>query len=101
MTQPSRKLSHIDEDGRARMVDISGKAETSREAVAEATVVMDEATWALAASGKAAKGDVLGAARLAGIMAAKRTPDLIPLCHPLLLSRSTSPSRRALRCGAR
>ena len=69
------------------MVDVSGKAETSREAVAEATVVMDEATWALAASGKAAKGDVLAAARLAGIMAAKRTPDLIPLCHPLLLSR--------------
>jgi cyclic pyranopterin phosphate synthase len=66
---------------------VSGKAETSRAAVAEATVVMDEATWALAASGKAAKGDVLGAARLAGIMAAKRTPDLIPLCHPLLLSR--------------
>ena len=69
------------------MVDVSGKAETSREAVAEATLVMDEATWALAATGKAAKGDVLAAARLAGIMAAKRTPDLIPLCHPLLLSR--------------
>ena len=87
MTKTPRKLSHVDKDGRAHMVDVSGKAETSREAVAEATVVMDEATWALAASGKAAKGDVLGAARLAGIMAAKRTPDLIPLCHPLLLSR--------------
>ena len=87
MKQTPRTLSHVDKDGRAHMVDVSGKAETSREAVAEATVVMDEATWALAASGKAAKGDVLGAARLAGIMAAKRTPDLIPLCHPLLLSR--------------
>ena len=83
---PPRKLSHID-GGRARMVDVSAKAETSREAVAEATVVMDAATWALAASGKAAKGDVVGAARLAGIMAAKRTPELIPLCHPLLLSQ--------------
>jgi len=69
------------------MVDVSGKAETLREAVAEATVVMRTATWELAAAGKAAKGDVLGAARLAGIMAAKRTPELIPLCHPLLLSQ--------------
>ena len=69
------------------MVDVSAKDETSREAVAEATVVMEEATWALAAAGKAAKGDVLAAARLAGIMAAKRTPDLIPLCHPLLLTK--------------
>jgi cyclic pyranopterin phosphate synthase len=69
------------------MVDVSGKAETQREAVAEATVVMNAATWELAAAGKVAKGDVLAAARLAGIMAAKRTPDLIPLCHPLLLSR--------------
>jgi cyclic pyranopterin phosphate synthase len=87
VTQLPKKLSHLDARGRARMVDLSGKAETSREAVAEAAVVMNAATWALAASGKAAKGDVLGAARLAGIMAAKRTPDLIPLCHPLLLSR--------------
>jgi cyclic pyranopterin phosphate synthase len=69
------------------MVDVSGKAETAREAVAEATVLMSAATWALAAAGETAKGDVLGAARLAGIMAAKRTPDLIPLCHPLLLSQ--------------
>ena len=81
------RLSHLDAEGRAKMVDVSAKAETSREAVAEAVVVMDAATWALAASGKVAKGDVLGAARLAGIMAAKRTPDLSPLCHPLLLSR--------------
>ena len=69
------------------MVDVSGKTETAREAVAAATVVMAAATWALAAAGKTAKGDVLGAARLAGIMAAKRTPELIPLCHPLLLSQ--------------
>ena len=85
--RPSRALSHLDAQGHARMVDVSGKAETLREAVAEATVVMRTATWELAASGKAAKGDVLGAARLAGIMAAKRTPELIPLCHPLLLSQ--------------
>ena len=86
-TNKAAALSHLDAGGRAKMVDISGKAETSREAVAEATVVMDTATWALAAAGKAAKGDVLGTARLAGIMAAKRTPDLIPLCHPLQLSQ--------------
>ena len=80
-------LSHVDARGTARMVDISGKAETQREAVAESTVRMQSATWALVAGGKVAKGDVLAAARLAGIMAAKRTPDLIPLCHPLLLSQ--------------
>jgi cyclic pyranopterin phosphate synthase len=85
--KPGRKLSHIDRRGNARMVDITGKPETQREAVAEATVVMEAATWTLAAAGKVAKGDVLSAARLAGIMAAKRTPDLIPLCHPLQLSQ--------------
>ena len=85
--KPAAALSHLDARGNARMVDVSGKVETAREAVAEATVVMDAATWALAAAGKAAKGDVLDTARLAGIMAAKRTPDLIPLCHPLLLSQ--------------
>ncbi|HEY5999668.1 MAG TPA: cyclic pyranopterin monophosphate synthase MoaC, partial [bacterium] len=69
------------------MVDIGGKPETQREAVAEATVVMDEATWALVAAKEIPKGDVLSAARLAGIMAGKRTPDVIPLCHPLLLSQ--------------
>jgi cyclic pyranopterin monophosphate synthase len=86
-SRPPRKLSHVDAQGRARMVDIGGKAETQREAVAEATVVMDAGTWALVEAGQAAKGDVLAAARIAGIMGAKRTPDLIPLCHPLLLSR--------------
>jgi cyclic pyranopterin phosphate synthase len=98
-------LSHVDARGKARMVDISSKAETQREAVAEATVVMQTETWALVAAGSVAKGDVLSAARLAGIMAAKRTPDLIPLCHPLLLSqvdvtfeaRPAAPGKTALR----
>ena len=87
MKRTADKLSHLDAQGNARMVDVSGKPETAREAVAEATVVMEAATWALVAAGKTAKGDVLAAARIAGIMAAKRTPDLIPLCHPLLLSQ--------------
>jgi cyclic pyranopterin phosphate synthase len=69
------------------MVDISAKAETQREAVAESCVLMEASTWALVEAHEVAKGDVLAAARLAGVMAAKRTPDLIPLCHPLLLSQ--------------
>src|ERR1700693_2011551 len=69
------------------MVDVSGKAVTARVAVAEGRVVMAAATLALILSGNAKKGDVLGAARIAGIMAAKRTHELIPLCHPLLLSQ--------------
>ena len=81
------RLSHLDTDGNARMVDIGGKPETLREAVAESAVLMEEATWALVAAKEIPKGDVLSAARLAGIMAGKRTPDLIPLCHPLLLSQ--------------
>jgi cyclic pyranopterin phosphate synthase len=68
------------------MVDVAGKPVTAREAVAEATVEMRSETWRLASSGEAAKGDVLAAARIAGIQAAKRTPELIPLCHPLPLS---------------
>jgi molybdenum cofactor biosynthesis protein MoaC len=80
-------LSHLDAQGRASMVDVSGKAATAREATAEATVVMRTETYALVAAGKAAKGDAFAAARIAGIMAAKRTPELIPLCHPLLLSQ--------------
>ena len=79
-------LTHFDAAGQAHMVDVSDKASTTREAVAEGCVVMEAATLALAQGG-AAKGDVLGVARLAGIMAAKRTADLIPLCHPLALSR--------------
>jgi cyclic pyranopterin monophosphate synthase len=82
-------LTHIDEAGAARMVDVSAKAETVREATAKGRVIMQAATRALIGEGKAAKGDVLAAARLAGIMAAKRTSDLIPLCHPLPLSGVT------------
>jgi cyclic pyranopterin phosphate synthase len=79
-------LSHLDEHGAARMVDVSPKAETMREAVAGGRVKMRPATLKLILDGKAAKGDVLAAARIAGIMAAKRTSELIPLCHPLALS---------------
>ena len=81
-------LTHIDERGRARMVDVSAKPETARVAVAEAHVRMSAETLALAVGGSA-KGDVLGTARLAGIMAAKRTADLIPLCHPLPIDGAT------------
>jgi cyclic pyranopterin phosphate synthase len=78
-------LSHFDAEGHARMVDVTGKAPTVRLAVAEGVVRMSPATLALVREGRAGKGDVLGTARLAGIMAAKRTADLIPLCHPLPL----------------
>ncbi|MBX3520353.1 MAG: cyclic pyranopterin monophosphate synthase MoaC [Xanthobacteraceae bacterium] len=81
------KLTHIGADGEARMVDVSGKAATERMAVAEGRVVMQKATLDLVLSGNSKKGDVLGAARIAGIMAAKKTSELIPLCHPLLLSK--------------
>jgi cyclic pyranopterin phosphate synthase len=81
------KLTHIDETGRANMVDVSDKAVTSREALAEGFVRMDAATLALALSGDAKKGDVRATAEIAGIMAAKKTSDLIPLCHPLALSK--------------
>ncbi len=83
------KLTHIDTAGHASMVDIAEKPETARQATAKASVVMQPATLALIGSGHAAKGDVLAAARIAGIMAAKRTADLIPLCHPLPLSSVT------------
>jgi cyclic pyranopterin phosphate synthase len=82
-------LSHIDSKGEARMVDVSAKPASERIAVAEGRVVMSKATLDLIVSGNAKKGDVLGTARLAGIMAAKRTSDLIPLCHPLALSKVT------------
>ncbi|MGL4729332.1 MAG: cyclic pyranopterin monophosphate synthase MoaC [Bosea sp. (in: a-proteobacteria)] len=81
------KLTHIDETGAANMVDVGDKALTSRIATAEGRVVMLPETLALIRSGDAKKGDVLGTARLAGIMAAKRTHELIPLCHPLLLTK--------------
>lgn len=81
------RLTHIDETGRARMVDVSDKAVTAREAVAEGRVRMAPATLALALSGDAKKGDVRAVAEIAGVMAAKKTADLIPLCHPLALSK--------------
>jgi len=79
------ELTHIDESGRPRMVDITEKADTHREAVAKGVVRMKTSTFDLLKKGKMAKGDVLAVAQLAGIMAAKQTPNLIPLCHPLLL----------------
>ncbi len=80
-------LTHIDETGRANMVDVSAKAVTAREAIAEGFVRMSPETLALALSGDAKKGDVRATAEIAGIMAAKKTSDLIPLCHPLALSK--------------
>jgi cyclic pyranopterin phosphate synthase len=80
-------LTHIDARGEARMVDVSEKPATERSAVAEGRVVMSKATLELIRSGNAKKGDVLAVARIAGIMAAKRTHELIPLCHPLALSK--------------
>lgn len=79
-------LSHLDEQGRARMVDVGGKAETQRVAIALGTIRMAPATLAALRDGKVPKGDVLAVARVAGIMGAKRTAELIPLCHPLNLS---------------
>ena len=81
------KLTHFDESGQAHMVDVSGKADTARIAVAKGHIRMQPETLALIEAGQAGKGDVLGTARLAGIMAAKKTSDLIPLCHPLALSK--------------
>ena len=81
-----KRLSHVDRRGRARMVDISGKDETVREAVARGVITMQPGTLRMIREGSVPKGDVLAVARLAGVMAAKRVPDLIPLCHPLLLS---------------
>ncbi len=81
------KLTHIDQSGAANMVDVGSKDETDRQAVAEGSVIMKPETLALILEGNAAKGDVIGTARLAGIMAAKKTSDLIPLCHPLMLTK--------------
>ena len=81
------ELTHLDASGSANMVDVSEKAVTSRVAVAEGAVVMQPGTVELIRQGDAKKGDVLGTARLAGIMASKRTHELIPLCHPLLVSK--------------
>jgi cyclic pyranopterin monophosphate synthase len=83
------RLTHIDAGGAAVMVDVGDKAVTSRTAVAEGRIVMRRETLDLILSGAAKKGDVLGVARIAGIMAAKKTHDLIPLCHPLLITKAT------------
>jgi cyclic pyranopterin phosphate synthase len=96
----ARKLTHLGKSGEARMVDVSAKAATERMAVAEGHVLMAKKTLDLVLRGNAKKGDVLGAARLAGIMAAKRTHELIPLCHPLALSKvevDIAPERGGLR----
>jgi cyclic pyranopterin phosphate synthase len=95
--------SHLDRKGRARMVDVSGKVVTERTARAEATVTMLAATMKLVTRGRASKGDVLAAARIAGILAAKRTPEWIPLCHSIALSSVAidfTPRARALRIEA-
>jgi cyclic pyranopterin phosphate synthase len=83
-----KKLTHLGARGEARMVDVSAKPATEREAVAVGRVVMQAATLAVVRSGDAKKGDVLGVARTAGIMAAKRTHELIPLCHPLAITKA-------------
>lgn len=86
MPEHSPQLTHLDAAGSARMVDVGHKAATDRRAVSRCVVTMNPATAQAIAAGDAPKGDVIGTARLAGIMAAKRTDDLIPLCHPLALS---------------
>jgi cyclic pyranopterin phosphate synthase len=83
---PFRGLSHLTPEGEARMVDVTAKAESAREAVARGVLRMKRSTLAAVKAGQLAKGDVLGAARLAGIQAAKRTHELIPLCHPLRIT---------------
>ncbi|MEO8458115.1 MAG: cyclic pyranopterin monophosphate synthase MoaC [Chloroflexota bacterium] len=95
------ELSHVDDAGRPRMVDVSAKDETAREATATGSVYMSAETLALVTTGAAKKGDVLTTARIAGIMAAKRTSDLIPLCHPLPLTSidvdlAPDPARNAI-----
>src|SRR5512135_484764 len=83
---PVAELTHLDEKGHARMVDVGAKDETEREAIAAGRVRMRAETLALLRAGNLPKGDVLGTARVAGIMAAKRTSELVPMCHPLLLT---------------
>ena len=89
MSKPDSPLTHFDAQGQAHMVDVGAKASTHRTAVAHGRIRMQPATLTLIQSGTAKKGDVLGIARLAGIMGAKRTSDLIPLCHPIALTRVT------------
>ena len=87
ITTPSSTLTHFDAQGQAHMVDVAAKAATHRIAIAQGRIVMKPQTLAIILAGNAKKGDVLGIARVAGIMAAKKTSDLIPLCHPLALTR--------------
>jgi cyclic pyranopterin monophosphate synthase len=89
LTAVGKKLTHVDSAGRPRMVDITGKADSARVAVAKGLVRMQPATFKLIQAGGISKGDVLTVAQLAGIMGAKRTPDLIPLCHPILIDGVT------------
>ena len=89
LSEPSGHLNHLDEQGRARMVDVSAKPETERVATAGCRVLLAPATLELLAAGGLPKGDALAVARVAGIMGAKRTPDLIPLCHPIALTGVT------------
>ena len=105
MTSPTSPLTHFDAQGQAHMVDVGAKPATHRIAVASGRIEMQAATLALIESGSAKKGDVLGIARIAGIMAAKKTSELIPLCHPLALSRvaiefSTAADPAAVHCTA-
>lgn len=99
------KLSHVDESGRASMVDVSEKSATERVAVAEAIIAISQETFDLVVAGEIKKGDVLATARIAGIMAAKKTSELIPLCHPLMLTHvgvefTPLPERHAFRVAA-
>ena len=87
MADDQARLTHIDAEGKADMVDVGSKADTERTAIAEGTVRMAPDTLAAIVAGNARKGDVIGVARIAGIMAAKKTSDLIPLCHPLALTK--------------
>jgi len=96
------KLSHLDAKGAAHMVDVSGKPVTAREAMAEATIILSAEAFSAVMDGTAPKGDVLAAARIAGIMAAKKVPELIPLCHPLAIAKAAlefepDPARHAIR----
>ncbi|WP_260674446.1 cyclic pyranopterin monophosphate synthase MoaC [Comamonas aquatica] len=102
---PNQGLTHFDAHGQAHMVDVGGKSTTHRMAVAEGRIVMQPATLEIIQKGSAKKGDVLGVARIAGIMAAKQTSNLIPLCHPLALTRvavefALLPQESAVRCTA-
>ena len=104
MARRPPKLSHLDARGKARMVDVSEKAVTAREAVARGAITMSAAALKLIRTGKVAKGDPLQTARLAGVMAAKQTSSLIPLCHPLPLSHvgvELTPTRRGYAIEAR